>query len=281
MCYVKFWYTAPTMEKLVVIEKKVGETPLVALDSWKSEHPEYAHTVACYAGRLDPMASGKLLVLFGDECKKQKLYTGLDKEYEIEVLLGVESDTGDVLGMPDFSKDVHVDERSIADVLSKELGAHSRAYPAFSSKTVNGKPLFLHTLEGTLSSIKMPTHVEHVYRIQHKDTYAISGTDLEVRVSEFLSHVPRTSEPSKKLGEDFRVDAIRARWESLFKTAQGRTFTVLRLKVICASGTYMRSLAGRIGESLGTHALALSIHRSKIGKYVPVWRGLGLWRRKY
>lgn len=269
------------MEKLAVIEKKIGETPLAALESWKSEHPEYARTVACYAGRLDPMASGKLLVLFGDECKKQKLYTGLDKEYEVEVLLGIGSDTGDVLGMPVFSNDVRAGERSIADALSKELGAHSRAYPAFSSKTVHGKPLFLHTLEGTLSSINIPMHVEHAYRIQHKDTYTISCADLGERISNVLSHVPRTSEPSKRLGEDFRVDAIRVRWDSLLKTAQGRSFTVLRLKVTCASGTYMRSLAGRIGESLGTNALALSIHRSKIGKYVPVWGRLGFWRSKY
>ena len=265
----------------MILEKSVGQTPLAALESWKSEHPDYARMVACYAGRLDPMASGKLLVLIGDECKKQKSYTGLDKEYEIEVLLGIGSDTGDVLGMPEASDDVPVKDRTIATALWKELGAHSRAYPAFSSKTVNGKPLFLYTLEGTLSSINVPTHIEQVYRITHKDTYAVSCADLEKRVSDFLSRVPRTNEPSKKLGEDFRVDAIRAQWESLFKRAQGRSFTVLRLKVVCASGTYMRSLAGRIGESLGTTALALSIHRSKIGKYVSVWGKLGFWRQTY
>ena len=50
------------------------------------------------------MASGKLLILIGDECKNQKKYFGLDKEYEFEVLFGVESDTGDVLGLISKSK---------------------------------------------------------------------------------------------------------------------------------------------------------------------------------
>jgi tRNA U55 pseudouridine synthase TruB len=40
-----------------------------------------------------PMASGKLLVLLGEECKHQENYHSLDKEYEFSVLLGIGSDT--------------------------------------------------------------------------------------------------------------------------------------------------------------------------------------------
>ena len=270
------------MKKFVVLDKSAGETPLRAIEIWKKQHPEYAKTPACYAGRLDPMASGKLLVLLGDACKRQRAYTNLDKEYEIEVLLDIGSDTGDALGVPEYVREeTVVDERNLADLLRRELGAHLRAYPAFSSKTVNGKPLFLYALAGTLASIKIPEHIERIYRIRHHDSQHLSCAELESRVSKFLDRVPRTDEPSKRLGEDFRVDAIRAHWTALLKTAQGRNFTVLRLQVRCASGTYMRSLAGRIGESLGTKALALSIHRTKIGNYIPVWSGTGFWLRTY
>lgn len=275
-------YTAREMKRFVVLDKNVGETPLAAIGAWKIEHLEYADTVACYAGRLDPMASGKLLVLLGDECKRQRDYTGLDKEYEIEVLLDIGSDTGDVLGVPEYSsQESDADGRTLTGALRSEQGAYMRAYPVFSSKTVNGKPLFLYALEGTLSRIKVPEHIERMYRIQHQSSYAISAKELEVRISEFLEHVPRTNEPSKRLGEDFRVDAIRAHWNSLFRIVQGRDFTVLRLKVVCASGVYMRSLAGRIGTSLHTKALALSIKRTKIGKYISVWNGAGFWIRTY
>lgn len=275
-------YTALQMKRYVVLDKKIGETPLSAIQTWMKQHEEYATLPACYAGRLDPMASGKLLILLGEECKKQRSYTDHDKEYEIEVLLGVGSDTGDALGKPIYAREeIRVDTQTLAAVLRREHGAHSRAYPAFSSKTVQGKPLFLHTLEGTLVHEDIPEHIEHIYRIRNLETNTISDQKLAVRVSKFLDLVPRTTEPSKRLGEDFRVDAIRADWESLFKETSGRNFSILHLKVVCASGTYMRSLAGRIGESLGTKALALSIKRTKIGKYVPLLRGMGFWTRTF
>ena len=58
------------MKRFVVLEKKVGETPLACLLSYKKAHPELGGIPASYAGRLDPMASGKLLILLGEECKK-------------------------------------------------------------------------------------------------------------------------------------------------------------------------------------------------------------------
>jgi len=268
------------MKRLVVLDKAVGETPLAAIRVWKRENQEYAHLPASYAGRLDPMASGKLLVLLGEECKRQKEYTSLDKEYEIEVLLDVASDTGDVLGISKCAGiETAVDERALSDALRHERGAHMRAYPAFSSKTVGGKPLFLHALEGSLSYMKVPEHVEHIYSIRHQGSYTISDSELETKITALLDLVTHTDEPSKRLGEDFRVDAIRARWQELFKTTQGRNFSVLRLQVTCASGTYMRSLAGRLGAALGTSALALSIRRTKIGKYVSLFGWTGFWMK--
>jgi tRNA pseudouridine55 synthase len=270
------------MKRFVVLDKKIGETPLAAIGAWKKENQEYAHLPASYAGRLDPMASGKLLVLLGEECKRQREYTNLDKEYEIEVLLDIGSDTGDVLGMPEYAgRETLVDESTLAAALASERGAHLRAYPAFSSKTVSGKPLFLHALEGALPYMVVPEHIEHIYSIQHQGSYTISDSDLEARVSALLDLVPRTDEPSKRLGEDFRVDAVRARWQELFITTRKRNFTVLRLRVTCASGTYMRSLAGRLGAALGTSALALSIRRTKIGKYLPILGDMGFWAYSY
>jgi tRNA pseudouridine55 synthase len=270
------------MERYVVIDKRVGETPLMALEAWKRRTPAYARVPTSYAGRLDPMASGSLLVLLGEECKQQRAYTDLDKEYEIEVLLDVGSDTGDVLGLPKSGgHETRVSEESVARALARECGAHSRAYPAFSSKTVGGKPLFLHALEGSLSQVDVPEHIERIYRIKSAGVYSLPSPELAERVSTLLARVPHTLEPSKRLGEDFRVDAISAEWARLFAEMPKRDFTVLRLRVTCASGTYMRSLAGRIGETLGTEALALSIKRTRIGKYISVLGDIGFWSHTY
>lgn len=265
------------MRRHITFSKEVGETPLMALERFKRTHPTYADTKACYAGRLDPMAKGKLLVLLGEECKRQDKYHGLDKEYEIEVLLDVGSDTGDALGIVTLhQQETRIDQETLARVLRKEQGTHLRRYPLFSSKTVNGTPLFLHALKGTLTKEDVPEHEEHIYRISCMSVARDSAGTLRTRIDSFLSRVPHSDEPSKALGADFRINEVKKGWEDLLTLSGNQQFVTLRLKVVCGSGTYMRSLAGRIGKALGTDGLALSITRTKIGR-----RRLGFWVEEY
>jgi len=264
------------MERRIVLEKPVGQTPLETIEAFRKERGLPASIPLSYAGRLDPMASGKLLVLIGEECKRQKEYTKLDKEYVVEVLLGVRTDTGDVLGHPEATV-ASPSLQLLKVVLQVERGTHERAYPVFSSKTVHGKPLFLHALEGTLDSVVVPTHLETIYRINHLKTDVLLAEDLRVRVMDMLSRAPVSNEPSKALGADFRIGTIRPQWEELL--SEERDYTVLTLRIACASGTYMRTLAERIGTGLGTYGMALSIRRTRIGRFVPLPAGLGLWVR--
>lgn len=251
------------MKKRVLLHKKVGETPLQALEVWRRTHPRYTQVPASYAGRLDPMASGALLVLLGDECKRQKDYTKLDKEYDVEVLLDVGSDTGDILGITTAREyETQVSPRALERILEKERGTHARQYPVYSSKTVAGKPLFLYALEGTLATIEVPAHEETIYHVQKRGSYQLSTSELLARITSLLALAPTSDEPSKALGADFRIHAVRNAWTSVLLTE--RSYTVLKLRVRCGSGTYMRSLAARIGKALGTDALALSIHRRRI-----------------
>jgi tRNA pseudouridine55 synthase len=246
-----------------LIEKKIGETPLEALTAWRSANPEHADTPACYAGRLDPMASGKLLILLGEECKRAKEYTDLDKEYEIEVLLDIGSDTGDVLGVTDNSdRTTNPSPEILTAVLNTQIGTHTLPYPIYSSKTVSGKPLFLYALEGTLDTIQIPTHEETIHDIELLGRSETTVSELQSRIEQLLSLAPTSDEPSKVLGADFRIAEVRRSWKEAFTS--NRTYQVIRLRVSCGSGTYMRSLASRIGEVLGTKAVALSIHRTQI-----------------
>ncbi len=251
------------MKRYVQLQKEIGQTPLQAITAWKAQHPRYTDVPASYAGRLDPMASGILLVLLGEECKRQNEYTKLDKEYDIEVLLDVGSDTGDILGIVSGSThETYVSKQALSAVLRKELGTHTRSYPAYSSKTVDGKPLFLYALEGKLNTITLPMHDETIRSIKSRGSYALSSEELHARITSLLALAPISDEPSKALGADFRIHAVRNSWTTALLTE--RSYTVLKLRVRCGSGTYMRSLAGRIGAALSTSALALSIHRRRI-----------------
>ena len=263
----------------VVLHKKRGETPLEALSAWKLQNPPYKETPATYAGRLDPMAEGKLLILLGDECKQQNKYHDLDKEYEIEVVFDIGTDTGDALGMAQYQNiDTHISNKLITSVIRTQVGSHTVPYPPYSSKTVDGVPLFAHALNGTLHTITVPSHIERIYEIRLVHTARLCKKGLQEAVRSALATVPISDDPGKVRGADFRQDAIRVAWERLFATMPGRYFCIATLQVTCASGTYMRTLAERLGNGLGTTAFAISIKRMRIGRYAKVGP-LGLWRK--
>jgi tRNA U55 pseudouridine synthase TruB len=51
------------MENVLKLYKNVGETPLECLERFRVENSEYKDVPMTYAGRLDPMAEGVLIVL--------------------------------------------------------------------------------------------------------------------------------------------------------------------------------------------------------------------------
>ena len=94
------------------VYKNAGETPLECLERVRKQHPEFIHMPITYAGRLDPMAEGVLLLLIGDECMKKDEYLNLPKEYEVTVLFGFATDTYDLLGRVTEESKSRLDELS-------------------------------------------------------------------------------------------------------------------------------------------------------------------------
>lgn len=263
-------YQLPLSKKRIV-EKYLGETPLQTIERFKVTHPRYRDIPATYAGRLDPMATGKLIILFGEECKKKDQYIGLDKQYDVEVLLGIGSDTGDVLGITTSGTPITLPPRAIlVSKLQREVGTHEQPYPIYSSKTVNGKPLFMYALEETLDTIEIPTHPETIYDIRLLAVEHINTPLLQTHIQNTLSLTPVSLEQSKELGADFRIADVTKAWDTVFSF--DRAYAVLKIRVTCGSGAYMRSLAERIGSAFGTKALALSIHRRHIGNRNLWWQ---------
>jgi tRNA pseudouridine(55) synthase len=268
-------------EKYLTTLKNVGETPLMALERLRIRENIPKATPLAYAGRLDPMASGQLLILVGDECKSQECYHTLDKEYVFEVLLGVGSDTHDVLGIVSQGAALAPTLTQVKRVLKELVGSITLPYPHFSSKTVGGKPLHTWTLEGRLGEIEVPKKTSTIYSLSLLDIRTIDAAHIKSTVLAKIDSIPPVTDPKKALGEDFRRVDVKASWDALFEGAPSTRYTVLTLTCICSSGTYMRTLASVIGERLGTKALAYSIHRSRIGKYFDI-RGLfGFWLKTY
>jgi len=266
----------------LTIEKAVGETPLVALERLRTRANISKDIPLAYAGRLDPMASGKLLILVGDTCKVQEQYHNLDKEYEFEILLDVHSDTSDVLGIISSNRKMEaLDEDTIREIVHSLRGDITLPYPHYSSKTVRGKPLHTWTLEGRLSEIEIPTKKSTIHKLTYLGSKTLTASELYRTVKEKIETIPPVTDERKALGADFRRVDVRAGWKSLYESNPHTDFHLLRFRCIASSGTYMRSLAEVIGEKLGTKALTYSIHRTKIGRYFPIFGSFGFWTKIY
>lgn len=245
-----------------MIYKNEGETPLECLERFRVEQPLYKDAVLSYAGRLDPMAEGVMLVLVGEENKSREKYLSLDKTYEVEILFGVKTDTGDILGKVEEVRDIPT-EKEVNEVLQSFVGTFVQKYPSYSSKTVEGKPLFQWAREGRLGEIEIPEKISEIYSIELLDKRFLSAEEILVQVKERIT----------KVKGDFRQDEIVATWESFVlsvlpfvqESAKSAKMPIIRIQVKCSSGTYMRTLAEKVAEKLDTVGIAWGINRLGYG----------------
>lgn len=249
---------------MILLNKPIGKTPLEAIEEMRNSNPELKNTKLGYAGRLDPMAEGLLLVLVGDENKNKEKYQNLDKEYECEVLFGVETDTYDVLGVispvviPGLTRNLPREILNLVqDDIEKLVGEHVQLYPPYSSKAVDGKPLHWWARQNKLHEIKIPSRKITIYSIKVIEFITIKKENLKSIIFDRINLVQG----------DFRQEEIKKRWEKFFAETKQVEFTIAKLHVHCSSGTYVRSIAHELGKSLGTGAIALNIKRTKIGSY--------------
>lgn len=245
------------MQKVIVLNKKEGETPLQALEFFRAKHKEYKDLKMTYAGRLDPMASGVLLVLAGEETKNKDKYLGLDKEYDFEILFGFATDTYDILGKVIKARNLIAKKEDLEKIIQKELknfkGKIIQAYPIYSSKTVLGKQLFQYAREGEI--VEIPEREIDVKKINLIKIKRIKGDALKNKIHKRIGSV---------VG-DFRQKEILKIWDKMID--ENQYYFVASLSVKCGSGTYVRGITNSLGENINIPALAWSIKRTKVGRY--------------
>lgn len=257
------------MQTLLNVYKPMYTTPLQVIDALRITFPEYKETKIGYAGRLDPLAHGVLLLMVGEEAKHREKYQDLPKTYEFEVLFGLETDTYDLLGLLADSN-WHLEPSSLTanrqlptalkKFIKSKLGTHTQPYPPFSSKAVGGKPLHWWAKQNRLSEITIPTREITIYSFELLSTATISIDELK----------EKTNNISNVQGH-FRQTEILEQWDSFFNPERSRraqvSFPVARFRVSCSSGTYVRGLAHELGTFLGTGAVTTEIFRTRVGEY--------------
>jgi tRNA pseudouridine(55) synthase len=243
--------------------KKIGQTPLQLLDKLREEDPNLSNEILSYAGRLDPIAEGKMMILVGKkENRRREKYLHYDKTYEAHVLFGFSTDTLDIMGMVTnhTNGDDDINSTDLHRVLEKIRNLRIIDYPNYSSKTVRGKALFQWEREGRTNEITIPQRAIKVKRIMLLETLELSGVDLW----DYLETTIR------KVTGDFRQKQILTKWQNTLTSINNDfskfKFKVAKIKFRVSGGTYIRSLVNEISKEMQLPITLLKLKRTKIHK---------------
>lgn len=226
---------------MICVWKPVGLSPLETILKLKLQRPDLVSEKITYAGRLDPLASGVLVLLVGGARFNKDQYLNLPKTYEVEILLGASTDSGDILGLIKDVKSKFIDLNSIPETIAPFVGVRNQLAPKFSSPGLDGK-IFHKEVE--------------IYSIKMLDAYNINSSTLLESIIKKINLVTG----------NFRQAEILAKWRALLESGD-KDWLAIKVMVEASSGTYMRVLAENIGAELGVPALAYSIKRTKVGDW--------------
>lgn len=129
------------MNGILLIDKPAGWTSfdVVAKVRGIIKHGGIPKPKVGHTGTLDPLATGLLVLVLGDYCKRANEFSKLDKVYEVTMKLGQTSTTGDEEGEKTTVNDNRPDSDEIKITLQRFIGEIMQTPPIFSAMKVNGK----------------------------------------------------------------------------------------------------------------------------------------------
>lgn len=221
-----------------------------------------------HAGTLDPMATGALVVGFGQATRLLNYIVDHDKTYEATIRLGQTTDTDDADGrimacVPVVLADGR-DDMSVSSLGVSAEGDEGRPLAAVGSGAA------MHTvsrelIERVISSrltgdIKQVPSKYSAIKVNGRRAYdlARSGEQVELKARDVTI-------------DEFTVLDV-AMNEAVAGNVQGQ-YGVLKsvvdvsVRVVCSAGTYIRSLGRDLGEILGVGGHLVSLRRTRIGKF--------------
>lgn len=164
-------------DEILLIDKPAGWTSFDVVAKIRSgiraeyrergEKPTKRQLRVGHAGTLDPFATGLLIILKGDACKRAGEFLKLDKVYEATFRLGQVSTTGDPEGeIADVSDRIPTREE-VEAALTQFVGEITQTPPAFSAIKVNGQRAYKLAREG--KPVEIPSRQVQIYSIELLD----------------------------------------------------------------------------------------------------------------
>ena len=238
---------------MLIVNKPFGAEGTQIANSYKKLYNK-KKVVIC--GKLDPMASGELLLLFDNECKMMNNYLDKYKVYKWKIVWGLSTDTSDPLGLITDTIDITIDEDKIIEELQQfvsnqsQQSFHKYSAICLTNKDGERKPLWRWTKENRLDEIIIPKKAVDVKYIKMLNTEVVEDITLKKYI---LSNL-------EKISGDFRQEEIKEMWKKFKK----KNIFISEFEGHVSSGYYIRQFVEDFGKHLGYLGMALDITRIKI-----------------
>ncbi len=151
-----------------------------------------------HTGTLDPMATGVLVLGINKGLKIVNELTALDKEYEAEITLGINTDTLDITGKTLSTKEVNVKNEDIDRVLNSFVGEYDMEVPKYSAIKINGKKLYEYARNN--EEVDIPIHKVYIYELIRTSDIKDNKFNIKCKVSKGTYIRSLVRDISKELG---------------------------------------------------------------------------------
>lgn len=250
---------------VTLIWKRIGESPLQALERTRIDYGFPPSLRACYTGRLDPVAQGEMAILWGDRVHQSHYFNGKDKTYRFQAHLGISTSSYDVLGrITNIRPVTYTQAKQFVDELLKLNQAPDQTIeqvlPPASAYRYKGLPLWLHAKQGTLPN-PLPTKKVKLYQIKTLQDHP-TKISMELHRAEALDDINdfRLLNPVA----DFDYHSFISDWTDLHD-GQIDYFYRICLEATVGSGTFVRALVHDTATKLGIPAHTFRITRISHG----------------
>lgn len=221
---------------LINYHKEIGESMQDVINRFKKEYNLYSKEKVAFAGRLDPIAFGRIKLITGDDLKFKDEMCEQNKIYTYTVLESFQTDTYDILGLI-----THLNEKYDEKLFENPI-IFDQPYPSFSSKTVNidGKMMRLWNAKksGKLNeSIEIPTKKVTIFYNRIIKREEITGDELFNLIKNRID----------KVKGDFRQKETLELWKTKLNLINSNNFKLNYYETMISSGGYVRSIANSMG----------------------------------
>ncbi len=204
-----------------------------------------------HCGTLDPLATGILPICIGEATKFSSYISNESKEYKVDILFGVRTDTGDITGKTLITKDINFNEKELVQVIDSLKGDQEQIPPMFSALKVNGKPLYSWVRRGIF--LKREPRKINIKDIKIRSIKSKERVDLTILCSKGTYIRTLVETIGRKLGTEATVLGLRRTRIGLLKennliklkSINNETFTSYFIKSDEALKTLPRLFLGR------------------------------------